>query len=220
MLLIRSLLFIGLLELDLCLASHFRALSHPHRLSLENTAVRKEFEGRSSLSKRSSFTYFATGLGACGETTVDSDYIVAISAQDWDSGAHCFASITITVDGKTASASIVDECMGCASGDLDFSQGLFEYFADTSVGVLSGSWSYSSGSGSSGDTTTTQWQEPTTSSTYVYVAPTTTSTTSTPEWTPTTTSSTSVYTPPPSTSSSTYTPSSSSLFPLPLLHRR
>lgn len=34
-------------------------------------------------------TYFAVGLGACGVTNVDSDYIVALSTADYGSGQHC-----------------------------------------------------------------------------------------------------------------------------------
>ena len=33
--------------------------------------------------------FFSVGLGACGWTNVDSDYIVALQTESFDSGAHC-----------------------------------------------------------------------------------------------------------------------------------
>ncbi|KAF9044717.1 hypothetical protein BDZ89DRAFT_1058810 [Hymenopellis radicata] len=142
------------------------------------------------LSARSSFTYYEAGLGACGGTNSGSDFIVAMSAQDWDNGAHCNAQITISINGKSTQATIVDECMGCPSGDLDFSEGLFKYFGDTSQGVLSGSWSYGSGQAPS---PTSTWQAPT----------------STSQWTPPSSSS-SAWTPSSSSApSSSVTPTSS-----------
>ncbi|KAF8922525.1 RlpA-like double-psi beta-barrel-protein domain-containing protein-containing protein [Mucidula mucida] len=148
---------------------------------------------RPKLGARSSFTYYEAGLGACGGTNSGSDFIVAMSAQDWDNGAHCNAQITITINGKSTQATIVDECMGCPSNDLDFSEGLFKFFGDTSQGVLSGSWSYGSGQAPS---PTSTWQAPT----------------STSQWTPPSSSS-SAWTPssssPPSSSAR---PTSSSVF--------
>ncbi|KAH8113676.1 hypothetical protein DFH11DRAFT_1510138, partial [Phellopilus nigrolimitatus] len=57
-------------------------------------------------------------------------------------GPNCFKQISITANGKTANAQIVDKCPGCPYGGLDLTEGLFEYFAPTSVGVLTGSWNY------------------------------------------------------------------------------
>ncbi|KAK0506112.1 RlpA-like double-psi beta-barrel-protein domain-containing protein-containing protein [Armillaria luteobubalina] len=152
------------------------------------------------LQKRGSFTYYEVGLGACGGTNSASDYVVALNAAQWDGGSHCYETITITVNGQSVQAQIVDQCPGCGSGDLDFSQGLFQHFADTSVGVLSGSFSFGSGVTTTSQTPTTT-QQPTTSSTSTYTPP---STTSTSQYTPTTTS-----TPPPTTSTSSTSTSSS-----------
>ncbi|KAI0315843.1 hypothetical protein OF83DRAFT_1032517, partial [Amylostereum chailletii] len=55
---------------------------------------------------------------------------------------HCGGSITISYGGKTAQATIVDECPGCPYGGLDLTEGLFSYFASTDKGVLSGTWSF------------------------------------------------------------------------------
>ncbi|KAG2366562.1 RlpA-like double-psi beta-barrel-protein domain-containing protein-containing protein, partial [Suillus spraguei] len=80
--------------------------------------------------------------GACGAFNEPTDFIVALSTCDYDGGSHCFQMITITVNGVSTQAQVTDECLGCSCGGLDLSQGLFEFFAPTSVGELSGSWSY------------------------------------------------------------------------------
>ncbi|ETW82098.1 Non-catalytic module family EXPN protein [Heterobasidion irregulare TC 32-1] len=87
-------------------------------------------------------TYFAVGLGACGWTNTDSDYIVALASADYGSGAHCGKTISVSANGKTHSAQVVDKCPGCSSGDLDMSPALFTTFADESVGVVQVTWSY------------------------------------------------------------------------------
>ncbi|KIO13402.1 hypothetical protein M404DRAFT_60363, partial [Pisolithus tinctorius Marx 270] len=81
------------------------------------------------------FTYYAVGLGACGQTNVASDF-------QYGGGQYCFQMITITVNGKTAQAQIMDECPGCPDEGLDFSQGLFTFFSDLSAGVLYGTWNF------------------------------------------------------------------------------
>ncbi|KAF9547117.1 hypothetical protein CPC08DRAFT_648849 [Agrocybe pediades] len=88
------------------------------------------------------FTFFEVGLGACGKTNVDSDFIVALNSAQYDGGAHCFQEITITVGGKTLAAQIVDECPGCPEFGLDLSPGLFDFFASPDVGLLTGSWDF------------------------------------------------------------------------------
>ncbi|KAG2349576.1 hypothetical protein BDR05DRAFT_871333 [Suillus weaverae] len=148
------------------------------------------------------FTFYDVGLGACGSYSAASDFIVALNVDQYGSGypgPQCFLPITISYGGKTAQAVIMDECMGCPYGGLDFSRGLFDYFASESEGVIYGSWWFNSG----GDTTSTSWT-PTTTSTYWTPDPTT-SWTPTTTWTPdATTSWTSTTTPTPTTPS--YTP--------------
>ncbi|KAF9520838.1 hypothetical protein BS47DRAFT_1335511, partial [Hydnum rufescens UP504] len=90
-------------------------------------------------------TYFAVGLGACGQYNVASDFIVALNTAQYGSGSpgpECFKKITITYNGKSVGATIMDECPTCGYGSLDLSQGLFEQFADTSVGEFSMTWVY------------------------------------------------------------------------------
>ncbi|KAG2147143.1 hypothetical protein BD769DRAFT_1414503 [Suillus cothurnatus] len=142
------------------------------------------------------FTFYDVGLGACGDYSSPSDFIVALNVEQYGSGypgPMCFLPITISYGGLTAQAVIMDECMGCPYGGLDFSTGLFDYFASASEGVIYGSWWFNSDAGTT-TTSSTSWT-PTTSSTSWTPEPTT-------SWTPTTT-------PTPSTSSTpmtTWTP--------------
>ena len=79
------------------------------------------------------------GLGACGQYSSDSDFIVALNAPQYGSGypgPECFKQIQISANGKTATATIMDLCPGCGYGDLDMSPALFNHFADPSVGVF------------------------------------------------------------------------------------
>ncbi|KAI5831763.1 hypothetical protein K523DRAFT_326431, partial [Schizophyllum commune Tattone D] len=160
-----------------------------------NAVGRDEHEARNEsqqLSKRTEgqFTYYAAGMGACGQMNQASDYIVALNQGMWDGGAHCFKMITITVNGKSTQAQIVDECPGCEYGGLDFSQGLFEYFSSTDAGVLHGSWEYGDGAPATTSeappppTTTSTWQEPSTTwtPTSTWTPETTSTWSSTSEW--------------------------------------
>jgi len=118
---------------------------------LDSRDLGKRFEG-------ASFTFYDAGLGACGTTNSNSDFIVALNAPQYGSGGYCFQTITIIVNGKTATAQITDECMGCGWGALDFSRGLFDYFASETAGVLTGSWYF----GTPPATTTSTYIPPTT----------------------------------------------------------
>ncbi|KAH8826272.1 hypothetical protein DL96DRAFT_1607600 [Flagelloscypha sp. PMI_526] len=74
----------------------------------------------------------------------------------WNNGAHCGDTVTITINGKTTTAKVTDECMGCASNQLDLTPGLFQFFSGgplLEVGEMYGSWDFggSSGGGDSGN---------------------------------------------------------------------
>ncbi|KAF8201801.1 RlpA-like double-psi beta-barrel-protein domain-containing protein-containing protein [Pholiota molesta] len=121
-----------------------RRKRHVNRQLVDRSLVEQNVTAR-ALEKRFSdarFTFYAAGLGACGKTNSGSDFIVALNSAQYNGGSHCFETITISVNGKTHSAEIVDECPGCPFGGLDFSEGLFQFFAPESVGVLTGSWNF------------------------------------------------------------------------------
>jgi len=212
----RSLL--ALLALPAVLAGHNAHVNHRD--------VAKRASG--DLSKRAQFpntrwTFYSTGLGACGKTNQDSDFIVALSQDNFGTAypsPDCFKMITMTYGGKTTQAQIVDACPGCPPNGLDLSPGLFSFFADQGLGVITGSWSFADGSGGGGgggdDTPTTKktTAQPTpTTHTTTHTTPTTTTHT-----TPTTTTHTTPSpspSPSPPTSSSAAPPPSSSAKPSP-----
>ncbi|KAL0631874.1 hypothetical protein Q9L58_009259 [Maublancomyces gigas] len=80
-------------------------------------------------------TYFATGLGSCGKTNKDSDFIVAISHGRMDAifsanpnnNIQCGKKIKAqhVVDAThpnppSITVTVEDRCVGCAFDDLDF----------------------------------------------------------------------------------------------------
>lgn len=139
-------------------------------------------------------TYYAVGLGACGSYNVPSDFIVALNQAQFETGGYpssqCGRGITITYNGMSAHATVMDECPsgGCNYGDLDMSEGLFTYFAPTSAGVFYMEWFFD------GEGAAPPQQQPTTTQAPPPPPP---PTTSTPAWTPDPT--TSVPPPPPTT---------------------
>ncbi|VDB86517.1 unnamed protein product [Peniophora sp. CBMAI 1063] len=91
-------------------------------------------------------TFYATGLGACGITNTDTDYIVAVSQELFDSypgaGANpnnnpvCNKKIKATYGGKSVTVTVTDRCTGCSLTSLDFSPSAFDKLADESVGRI------------------------------------------------------------------------------------
>ncbi|WVQ77323.1 hypothetical protein IAR50_007007 [Cryptococcus sp. DSM 104548] len=154
-------------------------------------------------------TFYSTGLGACGTTSTDSDYLVALNSAQYGSGypgPQCFKTITIS-DGSTSVSgiTILDECPTCDYGSLDLSPSLFTRFADEDTGTIHITWWYEDSESTSAAATST-------SPTSTYVAPTSTYTPPTSTYTPPTSTyvaPTSTYTPP----TSTYTPPTSTYTP-------
>jgi len=118
---------------------HEKPRARPRHNKLYNTV-----DAKHKRDANVAFTYFNDGQGACGTKNGPNDFIVALNSAEYDGGAHCFEMITITINGQTTQAQITDECPGCSAGGLDFSQGLFQFFAPLSEGELYGSWSYDS----------------------------------------------------------------------------
>lgn len=105
-----------------------------------------------SLEKRvsgSKWSFYDAGLGACGTVNSNSDFIVALNAEDFGGGypgVHCGKTITMTYGGKTTQAKIMDMCPGCPKGGLDLSRGLFSFFDSQDKGIIYGDWEFGSGS--------------------------------------------------------------------------
>ena len=96
-----------------------------------------------------SFTWYNTGLGACGQWNNDGDLIVAMNAAQFDANTPngnpnnnwwCNRQIRISYQGRTVDARIVDRCPGCAWGGLDLSPAAFQRLADLGAGRVSGDW--------------------------------------------------------------------------------
>ncbi|KAI0848032.1 RlpA-like double-psi beta-barrel-protein domain-containing protein-containing protein [Daldinia vernicosa] len=84
-------------------------------------------------------TYYAPGLGACGNVNTESDAVVAVSSSQ---DGNCGRTINISYNGKTASATIVDECPGCPVGSIDVSPVVFEQLESLDAGRVQVTWEY------------------------------------------------------------------------------
>ncbi|KAM0753881.1 barwin-like endoglucanase [Meredithblackwellia eburnea MCA 4105] len=80
--------------------------------------------------------------GACGNYNSDSALIVALQSQLY-SQSYCGKTVVITntANGKSVTATVADECPGCATKySLDLSTGAFDSIGSADTGVLSISW--------------------------------------------------------------------------------
>ncbi|KAI1804801.1 RlpA-like double-psi beta-barrel-protein domain-containing protein-containing protein [Daldinia bambusicola] len=93
-------------------------------------------------------TYYTPGLGACGKQNSASDHIVALSPAQYGHDANpnlakvCGRTINIRYGGRTASATVVDKCPGCASGSIDVSPAVFRQLAPLDKGRVRVEWGY------------------------------------------------------------------------------
>lgn len=108
-----------------------------------STGTSSEFSGEG--------TYYAPGLGACGETNTDTDLIVAISYDLFDQytpngnpnkNTLCGKKIIASYEGKSVEVTVVDRCEGCAHYDLDFSPSAFSDIAEQSLGRIDITWKW------------------------------------------------------------------------------
>lgn len=90
-------------------------------------------------------------MGACGVTSQDSDYIIAISHELYDEhdvdnnpnhNPLCGRKIRAHYQGKSVDVKVVDRCEGCAYNDLDFSPSAFTQLADKSLGRIDITWEW------------------------------------------------------------------------------
>ncbi|KAK5107761.1 hypothetical protein LTR62_000685 [Meristemomyces frigidus] len=106
-------------------------------------------------------TYYGTGLGACGETSGDSDDIVSVSHIIFDAAGSSSStggnSNNNPLCNKMLRASrydeefgqvrsvdlkVVDRCTGCQPDDLDTSLGAFEKLAPQASGRVGVTWAW------------------------------------------------------------------------------
>lgn len=93
-------------------------------------------------------TYYAVGLGACGWTNSDSEFVVALNQPQYErnNGGNCGQTLRICNEGNgnCQTATVVDECPGCADGSLDMSPALFSALnnGNMDAGVFPISWHF------------------------------------------------------------------------------
>ncbi|KAG0633880.1 RlpA-like double-psi beta-barrel-protein domain-containing protein-containing protein [Tuber brumale] len=97
-------------------------------------------------------TYYTPGLGSCGKTSTDSEYIVAISAllmnsqktANSNNNPMCGRMINVSYNGgKSISVKCVDTCPECAENALDLSPAAFEGIgAKKEAGRVPVTWSF------------------------------------------------------------------------------
>lgn len=95
-------------------------------------------EARGSMSGKA--TYYAVGLGSCGDTNSDSEMVAALSGDIMDKN-YCGKSITIKGGSGSVTVKVVDTCPGCASGSVDLSPAAFKKLGPLSKGVIPITWS-------------------------------------------------------------------------------
>ncbi|KAE9411034.1 Dag7 protein [Gymnopus androsaceus JB14] len=158
-------------------AHHHRAVAHRAAPTTENLtpiaipakkrdlrkrSLTKRCQARPSLSATSSSqalcssnTHFSAGLGACGITNTDTDYICAVSEALFDiypgyngvnpnSNPVCGRQITASYQGKSVTVTVTDRCTGCDETSLDFSPSAFSTLADQSLGRIDITWEWAS----------------------------------------------------------------------------
>jgi expansin (peptidoglycan-binding protein) len=85
--------------------------------------------------------YDADGTGACSfDASPDDLMVAAINAPDFADAAWCGACLEVTGPMGSVTVRVVDECPGCAHGDLDLSPQAFEKLAPLSAGRISIMW--------------------------------------------------------------------------------
>lgn len=90
-------------------------------------------------------TYYQPGLTACGIVAVDSDFVVALGASAFESGypsPSCGKKVEITHNGKSITATVVDESPGAGRNDLDLTIGAFQALASPDQGSIDITWRF------------------------------------------------------------------------------
>ena len=106
--------------------------------------------GSGSGSNSGDGTYYDTGLGACGITSSDSDFIVAISHERFDAvntgnpnnNPLCGKKITAYRGDKSVEVTVVDRCPGCDKNSLDFSPAAYDVLGTEAEGRIPITWDF------------------------------------------------------------------------------
>jgi expansin (peptidoglycan-binding protein) len=85
--------------------------------------------------------YAADGTGNCSFDASPSDLMVAaMNAPDYNHAAWCGACLAVTGPNGQVVVRVVDQCPGCAHGDLDLSQQAFQMISPLAAGRVAITW--------------------------------------------------------------------------------
>ncbi|GJM41071.1 MAG: hypothetical protein DHS20C20_13530 [Ardenticatenaceae bacterium] len=85
--------------------------------------------------------YFATGAGNCSfDPSPQNLMVAALNSVDYAGSALCGAFIEVTGPQGSVVVRIVDQCPGCAEGDVDLSQEAYAEIAELAAGRVDISW--------------------------------------------------------------------------------
>ncbi|OKL58977.1 hypothetical protein UA08_05758 [Talaromyces atroroseus] len=114
--------------------------------SSTSSAPASSSTSRSTLSGDGDGTYYDTATSMSSPSYCDTandgetENVVALSYEVMDESL-CGASITVEYEGKTATGTVVDKCMGCDAQAIDMSRAMFGDLSDLSAGRITVSWS-------------------------------------------------------------------------------
>jgi expansin (peptidoglycan-binding protein) len=85
--------------------------------------------------------YDADGTGNCSFDASPNDLMVAaMNAVDYNTAAWCGACLAVTGPSGSVTVRVVDQCPGCAHGDLDLGREAFAMIAPLSAGRVAITW--------------------------------------------------------------------------------
>ncbi|KAF5352820.1 hypothetical protein D9756_006164 [Leucocoprinus leucothites] len=87
-------------------------------------------------------TWFFPGLGSCGETNTQFDFIAALNPTDFNNHAACGRNARVNYQGRSVTVRIVDLCPGCGPGGIDLSPAAFQQLADPGLGRIPVEWDF------------------------------------------------------------------------------
>ncbi|CAG8603281.1 2565_t:CDS:1, partial [Cetraspora pellucida] len=77
-------------------------------------------------------TFYAVGLGACGDVNSNEQMVAALPAQQFDyltRNKACGSTAVVHHGGRRVTVRIIDRCAGCQVGDIDLSPAAFNRIA-------------------------------------------------------------------------------------------
>ncbi|KAK0497532.1 riboflavine-aldehyde-forming enzyme [Armillaria luteobubalina] len=81
-------------------------------------------------------------FGACGAALQNSNYIVALSSDQYAGGAHCWKHIGVNYNGKFMDATIGDLCPGCGTNGIDLLSSAFQVLTPLDARRIQVTWNY------------------------------------------------------------------------------